>query len=562
MTIIKLGKEISIDLEKLLKTRMLIQANAGGGKSYLIRKLLEETHGKVQQIVLDLEGEFSTLREKYDYLLVGTEGDIPIEVRSAELLAKKLLETHVSAILDLYELKKHERILFVKIFLDSMINAKKELWHPVLVIIDEAHVLCPEGKSGSAESTGSVIDLMSRGRKRGFCGVLATQRIAKLHKDSTAECNNKLIGRTSQDIDMKRAGDELGFTSKEQIRSLRNLKEGEFFAFGTAISHEIIKGKIGKVKTTHPESGTGKLPAPPKATDKIKQILKKLIDLPQKAEEELKEKQDYLKKINELKSENRKLKVGLPNSEEIERIKKISFQQGFKKSNVEFNQIYSGTKKTIKNLELRIINASNILGKEFKSLPELPKTSILNDESLHYPDMFKSREKPLMHKSTQEYLEVPERKIKLKSGAIRMLNTIAMFKTISRNRTKTIAGISSQGTFSTYVQDLKRSNYIETNGKNLSITNEGLEFNGEPQPFPTDTESLINLWSKHLKSGTIRMLKICVGVYPNSISRAELKEESGISSQGTFSTYTQDLKRNQLIKIDGSEITASTELFE
>ena len=69
------GTPATLDLETLLETRLLIQANSGGGKSYLIRKILEVTHGRVQQIVLDLEGEFATLREKYDYILAGKEGD-------------------------------------------------------------------------------------------------------------------------------------------------------------------------------------------------------------------------------------------------------------------------------------------------------------------------------------------------------------------------------------------------------------------------------------------------------------------------------------------------------
>jgi len=46
---------IDINLEKLVETRLLIQANSGGGKSYAIRKILEQTNGHIQQIVLDLD---------------------------------------------------------------------------------------------------------------------------------------------------------------------------------------------------------------------------------------------------------------------------------------------------------------------------------------------------------------------------------------------------------------------------------------------------------------------------------------------------------------------------
>src|SRR5438552_17261252 len=56
-----LNQSVSIDLPTLLDTRLLVQANSGGGKSWLLRRLLEQSQGKVQQIVIDLEGEFATL---------------------------------------------------------------------------------------------------------------------------------------------------------------------------------------------------------------------------------------------------------------------------------------------------------------------------------------------------------------------------------------------------------------------------------------------------------------------------------------------------------------------
>ncbi len=73
-------KPIPIDVDRLVETRMLLQANSGAGKSWAIRRLLEQTHGRCQQIVLDVEGEFYTLREKYDYILAraGKEGPSPV----------------------------------------------------------------------------------------------------------------------------------------------------------------------------------------------------------------------------------------------------------------------------------------------------------------------------------------------------------------------------------------------------------------------------------------------------------------------------------------------------
>lgn len=170
-------REYFMDLEKLLASRALIQANSGGGKSWALRRLLEQTHGHVQQIIIDPEDEFYTLREKHDYILIRhDDGDAIPDIRSAELLATKLLELGVSAIISLYELKPRDRREFVKRFLGALVNARKDLWHKALIVIDEAHEYCPEqGKGRKDESSGcadAVIELMSKGRKRGFCGII------------------------------------------------------------------------------------------------------------------------------------------------------------------------------------------------------------------------------------------------------------------------------------------------------------------------------------------------------------------------------------------------------
>lgn len=187
----KATDRVMLDIDRLVASRLLIQANSGAGKSWLIRRLLEQTHGLIQQIVLDVEDEFYTLREHYDYILAGrTGGDCPADVKSAPLLARRLLELNVSAIIGLAELKKPDRAKFVKLFLEALIGAPRELWGPRLVVLDESQLFAPE--KGHAESAPAVIDLMTRGRKRGLCGVLATTRISKLDKDAAAEANNKL----------------------------------------------------------------------------------------------------------------------------------------------------------------------------------------------------------------------------------------------------------------------------------------------------------------------------------------------------------------------------------
>lgn len=290
---------VVIDVDRLVETRALVQANSGAGKSYTLRRLLEQTYGKVQHLVIDVEGEFHTLREKYDYVLAAPKGgDCVADIRSAALLARRLLELGASCIIDIYELGA-QQTRFVKLFLESLMSAPRDLWHSVLVVVDEAHKFCAEKED--AESSSAVIDLMTRGRKRGYCGVLATQRLSTLAKSAAAEANNLIIGRTALDLDIARAALVLGMPIKDARAILPKLAPGEFFVVGPALTPTVERVRIGHVETNHPRAGTrGAPPTPPRA--KVRAILAKLADLPAEAEEEAKTMVELKKRIRELET--------------------------------------------------------------------------------------------------------------------------------------------------------------------------------------------------------------------------------------------------------------------
>src|SRR5580658_7744992 len=279
------GKKLELDLPALVDTRLLIQANSGGGKSWLLR-LIAERAG-IQTIVLDNEGEFASLRETVDVLLVGAGGELPANPRHASLLARRLLE--------------YRR--FVKLLLESLIHLPRELWRPTLVIFDEAHIYCPERGAGEAESTETVISLMSQGRKRGFAGIVASQRLSKLHKDAAAEANNVIIGRTWLDADQARAGDALGLSKADRLK-LRDLDQGEFYAFGPALGQPgVVHFRSDQVRTTHPRPGQRHLLTAPAPSRAIRGVLAKFADLPQEAKDEIRGLDGARRRIAELERE-------------------------------------------------------------------------------------------------------------------------------------------------------------------------------------------------------------------------------------------------------------------
>lgn len=294
------GGHAKMDLQRLLTARLLLQAGSGFGKSWALRRILEQTAGGVQQFIIDPEGEFATLREKHDYVIAAVNGgDALAHPRTAGLLLRRLMETGVSAILDISELKKAERRRFVRLFIEELMQLPRSMWSPVLVVADECHEYAPE--KDEAESLAAIVDLATRGRKRGFALLAATQRIGKLSKDVAAELHNKLIGFTSLDIDVKRAAFELGLTPKDAQEQLRACKPGDFHAFGPAISGSVRRLHIGDVKTTHPEPGTKKFRPPPTPTAAIKAVLPKLADLPKEAEEEARTVEDLRRELASVK---------------------------------------------------------------------------------------------------------------------------------------------------------------------------------------------------------------------------------------------------------------------
>lgn len=306
------GGDLMVDVPRLVEGKLVTQSSSGGGKSMTIRTLLERTHGMLPHIILDKDGEFASLRERHNYVLAGKSGDIPAHPKTAEVLAKRTMAMGFSLIVDLYDLLHADKHLFVRLFLEAVFNADKKLWRERLLVIDEAHRFCPENGEGVSEAKEIIIECCDDGRKRGLGVVLATQRIAKLDKSALAECENKLIGRTNYDDDRRRAGKELGFSAKDELLAIRDLRRGQFFAQGAALSDNVVKATIHLARTTHPKAGHRirlKTPAP---TAAVKAMLAKLKDIPKEAETDLRDRKAMAGRIADLESQIRVLKAPKP----------------------------------------------------------------------------------------------------------------------------------------------------------------------------------------------------------------------------------------------------------
>ena len=259
------GAPVTMDLEELLATRLLVQGNSGSGKSHLLRRLLERSAGQVQQVVIDPEGDFVTLSDRYGHVSIEAAD---YSEREIARLATRLREHRASVVLSLEGLEAEGQMRCAAAFLSALFDAPREHWYPALVVVDEAQLFAPTTGGEVAEdvrraSLSAMTNLMCRGRKRGLAGVIATQRLAKLAKNVAAEASNFLMGRTFLDIDMARAADLLGM-ERRQAEAIRDLARGTFLALGPAVSRRPVTVRIGDVQT-QARSGSPKLVPLPEA---------------------------------------------------------------------------------------------------------------------------------------------------------------------------------------------------------------------------------------------------------------------------------------------------------
>jgi len=133
------GSAATLDLEELLATRLLVQGNSGSGKSHLLRRLIEQSAQWVQQAVIDPEGDFVTLAERFGHVVVEADEHSEAALQS---VAARVRQHRVSVVLNLEGLDAEMQMRHAAAFLGGLFDADRDFWYPMLVVVDEAHPRC------------------------------------------------------------------------------------------------------------------------------------------------------------------------------------------------------------------------------------------------------------------------------------------------------------------------------------------------------------------------------------------------------------------------------------
>jgi DNA helicase HerA-like ATPase len=141
----------------------------------------------------------------------------------------------------------------------------RELWHhredrnPALVVIDEAHNVCParpeEGLTALA--TDHAVRIAAEGRKFGLYLLVSTQRPQKVHENVVSQCDNLVLMRLNSASDAAFAQSIFSFVPASLIDQAATFRLGEALVAGKISPHPVL----ARLGTRVAEEGGSDVPA-------------------------------------------------------------------------------------------------------------------------------------------------------------------------------------------------------------------------------------------------------------------------------------------------------------
>ena len=108
---------------------------------------------------------------------------------------------------------------------------------PMLIVIDEAHNVCPADPDGSLAAMASehAVRIAGEGRKFGLVLLVATQRPQKVHENVTSQCDNLVLMRMNSRSDLARLSEIFSFVPASLLALAAEFRQGEAVVAGKLV---------------------------------------------------------------------------------------------------------------------------------------------------------------------------------------------------------------------------------------------------------------------------------------------------------------------------------------
>jgi len=312
------GQRVDFPVEEILTGRAFATGKSGSGKSntggVICEQLLANDH---PLLVVDIEGEYYSLKEKYEVLHVGADDEVDLRVgpEHAEKLASLALEQRVPIVLDVSGfLDEDVRDELVYNVVRQLFAKEKTLRDPFLLVVEEIHEFVPE--QGALDDIGQMlVRVAKRGRKRGL-GILGmSQRPANVKKDYITQADWLVWHRLTWSNDTKVVRRVLG---SEYEDAVEGPGDGEAF-FQADFTESAVRRVQFRWKETFDAGATPSLddvdrPELKSISDDLVDELEEISAAADRREDELAKKES---RIEDLEAEVKELQEELARSRDV-----------------------------------------------------------------------------------------------------------------------------------------------------------------------------------------------------------------------------------------------------
>jgi DNA helicase HerA-like ATPase len=124
----------------------------------------------------------------------------------------------------------------------TMLWERRRSRQPMIIVIDEAHNVCPQNPqdANQALATETVVKIAGEGRKFGLYLLLSTQRPSKLHQNVISQCDNLLLMKMNSASDLRSLSEIFSYAPTGLVELAAGFGLGEGLAAGRIAPNPLL----------------------------------------------------------------------------------------------------------------------------------------------------------------------------------------------------------------------------------------------------------------------------------------------------------------------------------
>jgi DNA helicase HerA-like ATPase len=134
-----------------------------------------------------------------------------------------------------------EQALVAEAVLSTLWQRRAER-RPVLIVIDEAHNVCPAEPEDELRALAAdhAVRIAAEGRKFGLYLLVCTQRPQKVQSNVVSQCDNLVLMRMASEADLAYTGEVLSYVPRDLLAGATAFRLGEALVAGKLASHPAL----------------------------------------------------------------------------------------------------------------------------------------------------------------------------------------------------------------------------------------------------------------------------------------------------------------------------------